>query len=219
MTFQKCIYSHIHVYTSRKRFSKNMHNYGILTRYLVHTYHLLNHCAASVNTSVLFLSLISTIHRSLCPALPHHLAAGFRHPARAPQRPTRLVGHLDSQGPDSEFLVLAAGGMQALAVQVLNLKRPRLAVATDCAPVDRLQLDSWPVEVYRSTKGVTPGRPGLATASGQGLELELSLWPGPSVHGPALSAMRIPSQTAGLVSTSHKTRFDAIQVTKHNKTF
>ena len=124
-----------------------MHNNRIRTRYLVHTNHQPNHCAASVNTLVLFLSLISIMDRSLCSARPRHLAAGVGHPTRAPQRPTRLSGHLDSPGPDSEFLVLASGGMQALAVQVL--KRPGLAVepARDCAPVDRLQLYSWLVEV------------------------------------------------------------------------
>ena len=53
--------------------------------------------------------------------------------------------------------------------------------------------------------GVTPGRP---------LELELSLWPSWLVA--LASAMRVPSQTAGLISTSLKTRFDAIA--KHNKT-
>ncbi len=45
-----------------------------------------------------------------------------------------------------------------------------------------------------STKEVTPGRP---------LELELSLRP--SVLVTRASAMQVPSQTAGLVSTSHKT--------------
>ena len=131
-----------------------MHNNRIRTRYLVHTNHQLNHCAASVNTLVLFLSLISTIHRSLCPARPCHLAAaGVGYPARAPPRPTRLSGHLESPGPDSEFLVLALGGIQARAFQVFNLKLKLLglsravAPASDCTPVDRLQLDSWPVEV------------------------------------------------------------------------
>ena len=91
-----------------------MHNNRIRTRYLVHTNHQLNHCAVSVNTLVLFLSLISTVHRSLCPARPRHLAAaGVENPARAQPRPTRLSGHLDCPGPDSEFLVLAASGMQA----------------------------------------------------------------------------------------------------------
>ena len=128
-----------------------MHNNRIQTRYLVHTNHQLNHCAASVNTLVLFLSLISTIHRSLCPARQRHLAAaGAGYPVRAPQRPTRLSGHLDSPGPDSEFLVLAPGGMQARAFQVLKplgLARAVAPATSDCAPVDRLQLDSWPVEV------------------------------------------------------------------------
>jgi hypothetical protein len=128
-----------------------MHNNRIRTRYLVHTNHQLNHCAASVNTLVLFLSLISTIDRSLCPARPRHLAAaGVGYPALDFQRPWRLSGHLDSPGPDSEFLVLAPGGMQARAFQVLKQLRLALAVApaSDCAPVDRLQQDSWPVEVH-----------------------------------------------------------------------
>ena len=127
-----------------------MHNNRIRTRYLVHTNHQLNHCAASVNTLVLFLSLISTIHRSLCPALQRHLAAaGVGYQALAPPRPTRLSGHLESQGPDWEFLVLAPGGIQARAFQALKLLELARAVApaSDCAPVDRLQLDSWQVEV------------------------------------------------------------------------
>ena len=111
----------------------------------MHTNHQLNHCAASVKTLVLFLSLIGTTDRSLCPARPRHLAAaGVGYQARAPPRPTRLSGHLDS-----EFLVLAPGGIQARAFQVLKplgLARA-VAPASDCAPVDRLQLDSWPVEV------------------------------------------------------------------------
>ena len=57
--------------------------------------------------------------------------------------------HLESPGPDSEFLVLAPGGIQARAFQVLKLLGLARAVApaSDCAPVDRLQLDNWPVEV------------------------------------------------------------------------
>ena len=66
-----------------------------------------------------------------CSARPRHLAAasdtsepGVGNPARAQAaaqpRPTRLSGHLDCQGPDSTFLVLAASGMQARAVQVLK---------------------------------------------------------------------------------------------------
>ena len=125
-----------------------MHNNRIRTRYLVHTNHQLNHCAVSVNTLVLFLSLISTIDRSLCPARQRHLAAaGVGNPARAQPHPTRLLGHLDCPGPDSEFLVLAASGMQAWAVLVLKPLRLAVAPASDCSPVDRLQLDSWPVEV------------------------------------------------------------------------
>ena len=129
-----------------------MHNNRIRTRYLVHTNHQLNHCAASVNTLLLFLSLISTIHRSLCPAQAsqrHLAAAGVGYPALDFQRPTRLSGHLDSPGPDSEFLVLAPGGIQSRAFQVLKPLGLARAVgpASDCAPVDRLQLDSWPVEV------------------------------------------------------------------------
>ncbi len=68
----------------------------------------------------------------------------------ARRRPTRLLGHLDSPGPDSEFLVLAPGGMQARAFQFLKplgLARAVAPATSDCAPVDRLQLDSWPVEV------------------------------------------------------------------------
>ena len=87
-----------------------MHNNRIRTRYLVHTNHQLNHCAASVNTLVLFLSLISTIDRSLCPDRPRHLAAaGVGYPVLAPPRPTRLLGYLDCPGHDSDFLVLATG--------------------------------------------------------------------------------------------------------------
>jgi hypothetical protein len=151
MTFQKHIYSHTHVYTSTKRFWKNMHSNRIWTRYIVHTNHQLNHCAASVNTLVLFLSLISTIHKSLCPARPlrHLAAAGVGYPARAQPRATRFSGHLESPGPDLEFLVQAPVGIQARAFQVLKLIGLARAVppASDCAPVDRLQLDSWQVEV------------------------------------------------------------------------
>ncbi len=77
------------------------------------------------------------------------VAAGVGYPALAQPRPTRLSGHLESPGPDSEFLVLAPGGIQALAFQVLKLLGLARAVApaSDCAPVDKLQLDSWPVEV------------------------------------------------------------------------
>ncbi len=127
-----------------------MHNNRIRIRYLVHTDHQLNHCAASVNILVLFLSLISTIDRSLCPARQRHLAAaGVGYSALALPRLTRLSGHLDSPGPDSEFLVLAPGGIQSRAFQVLKPLGLARAVgpASDCAPVDRLQLDSWPVEV------------------------------------------------------------------------
>ncbi len=117
----------------------------------MHTNNQLNHCAASVNKLVLFLSLIKTIDRSLGPDRPRHLvaAAGVGYPARAPQRPTRLSGHLESPGPDLEFLVLAPGDIQARIFHVLNLLGLARAVApaSDCAPVDRLQLDSWPVEV------------------------------------------------------------------------
>ncbi len=127
-----------------------MHNNRIRTRYLMHTSHQLNRCAASVNTLVLYLSLISTTDRSLCPARPRHLAAaGVRYPARAPPRPTRLSGHLESPGPDSEFLILAPSGIHARAFQVLMLLGLARAVApaSDCTPVDRCTFSGSPPTV------------------------------------------------------------------------
>ena len=82
----------------------------------------------------------------------------------------------------------------------------------DCSPVEKhLQAVARQLAgrlgSAMNLKGVrvTPGRP---------LELELSLWPSWLVA--LASAMRVPSQTAGLISTRLKTRFDAIA--KHNKT-
>ena len=82
----------------------------------------------------------------------------------------------------------------------------------DCSPVEKhlqavaRQLAGRSAMNLKGVRlGVTPGRP---------LELELSLWPSWLVA--LASAMRVPSQTAGLISTSLKTRFDAIA--KHNKT-
>ena len=80
----------------------------------------------------------------------------------------------------------------------------------DCSPVEKhLQAVARQLagRSAMNLKGVqvTPGRP---------LELELSLWPSWLVA--LASAMRVPSQTAGLISTSLETRFDAIA--KHNKT-
>ena len=59
---------------------------GIRTRNLMCSNLQLYHCAASGNTSVPFLALITTIDRNLCPARPRHLAAGVGHPARGPPR-------------------------------------------------------------------------------------------------------------------------------------
>ncbi len=42
-----------------------MHNYGIRTRNLVHTFHWHYHCTVSVNTSVLFIPWTGTIYISL----------------------------------------------------------------------------------------------------------------------------------------------------------
>lgn len=75
------------------------------------------------------------------------------------------------------------------------LKWPGLAVAQDCSPVENhLQAAAGQVTVGRS-KCSEAGRP---------LELELSLLP--SVLVAKACAMRVPSQTAGLVSTSLKFR-------------
>ena len=80
----------------------------------------------------------------------------------------------------------------------------------DCSPIEKhLQAVARQLagRSAMNLKGVrvTPGRP---------LELELSLWPSWLVA--LVSAMRVPSQTAGLISTRLKTRFDTIA--KHNKT-
>ncbi len=68
-------------------FRKIIHKWEIQTRDLVHTFLTSNHYAASVNISVLLLSLTKIIYKNHCTARQCHLAAGFRHLERAPQRP------------------------------------------------------------------------------------------------------------------------------------
>ncbi len=75
-------------------FRKNVHNWGIRTHDLVHTFHTSNHYAASINISVLQLSWTKIIYKNHCTARQLHLAAGAGHPARAQQRPQHLPGHL-----------------------------------------------------------------------------------------------------------------------------
>ncbi len=75
-------------------FRKIMHNLGILTDDLVHTFLTSNHYAASVNILVLLLSLTKIIYKNHCNARQRYLAAGVGHPARAPQRLPHLPGHL-----------------------------------------------------------------------------------------------------------------------------
>ncbi len=88
-----------------------MHNCAIRTNDLCKS----NHYAESVKPLVLLLSLTTTIYKSHsgCIARQHHLAAGVGHPARAPPRPPRLQGQLDSLGPDSEVPVLPVAAAPA----------------------------------------------------------------------------------------------------------
>ncbi len=108
MLLHSRIYAYIRVYKIFKTMSKIVHYYGIQTSNLVHTSRRLSHYAASVNTSELLSYLIRIICNNLCTPSSRHLAAGVGHPARPPQRPSRLAVHLDSPGPDSEVLVLPA---------------------------------------------------------------------------------------------------------------
>ncbi len=71
-------------------FKKIMHNWGIQTHDLVHTFSTSNHYAASVNISVLLLSMIKILYKNHCTAWPRHLAAGFGHQVQAQQRPPHL---------------------------------------------------------------------------------------------------------------------------------
>ena len=87
-------------------FRKIIHKWEIQTRDLVHTFLTSNHYAASVNISVLLLSLTKIIYKNHCTALPRHLAAGVGHPVRAQPRPPHLPGHLTRRALTSEVLVL-----------------------------------------------------------------------------------------------------------------
>ena len=77
-------------------------------------------------------------------------------------------------------------------------------MAQDCSPVEKhLQA------VARQLAGRSAvNLKGVQVTLGRPLELELSLWPSGLVA--LASAMRVWSETAGLISTSLKTRFDAI---------
>ena len=83
-------------------------------------------------------------------------------------------------------------------------------MAQDCSPVEKhLQV----VARHLASRSAVNLK-GVQVTLGRPLELEeLSLWPSGLVA--LASAMRVPSQTAGLISTSLKTLFDAIA--KHNK--
>ena len=95
------------VYTSFKNILKYVYNCRLRTRRgnLVHTFSRHYHSgyryagAASVNTSVLLLSLIRIICNSLR-GTPQssHLAAGVGNPTRPPNRPPRLSGALGFPG-------------------------------------------------------------------------------------------------------------------------
>ena len=141
-----------------------------------------------------------------------------RDPPRHPRRPWRrrhgpsgslglpgpwLGSPARASGPDSDVIVV-------LVLTGRQFWSGRPAVVQDCSPIEKhLQAVARQLagRSAMNLKGVrvTPGRP---------LELELSLWPSWLVA--LASAMRVPSQTAGLISTRLKTRFDAIA--KHNKT-
>ena len=62
-----------------------MHNCGIRTRNLVHTFRSQYHYAASVNTSVLQMSVIRLIFNRPCSPRSRHLAAGVGHTVRDQQ--------------------------------------------------------------------------------------------------------------------------------------
>ena len=139
--------------------------------------------------------------------------AAHRRRVRGPQRPRAgddvtgmgLPRHLDSPGPDSEDLTRVPASASR---RHAGDKQFWCGQDWQCNPVEkRLQAAAGQLAGRSAVKGVTPGRP---------LELELALWPSVLAVRPGASAIRAPSQTAGLVSTSHKTRFHAIA--KHNKT-
>jgi hypothetical protein len=78
------------IYTYIQIFKKIMHNYGIRTSNLVHTFRRHYHCTASVNTSVFrfFFDCEYIVQVVLSPH-SRHLVAGVGHPALDPRRRPR----------------------------------------------------------------------------------------------------------------------------------
>ncbi len=148
-----------------------MHNWRIWTHDLMHTFRTSNHYAASVNISVLLLSLTKIIYKNHCTDWPRHLAAGVEHPAaRAPQRPPTPSRSLGPAGPDSEVLVLpVAAAAPASQWHAGSLKLPWLAVAPDCTQVEKhLQAAAGQLAGRSAMNRYEGGHSGLATASGTG---------------------------------------------------
>ena len=155
-----------------------MHNCGIRTSNLVHTFSSHYHYAASVDTSVLQMSVTRFIFNRPCSPRAHsrHLTAGVGHTVRdQPQRPRRpWLGHrrpgppLGSPshrawrasdwhvGTHWQAVFEAAGGSAAWL---------KPGWASCCWPVGRSKC----IEHILEYEGVTPGRP-----LGRGRQLDLS---------------------------------------------
>ena len=156
-----------------------MHNCGIRTSNLVHTFHSHYHYAASVDTLVLQMSVTRFIFNRPCSPRAHsrHLTAGVGHTVRdQPQRPRRpWLGHrrpgppLGSPSPG----VPVTGTLAPTGRQFWSGRSQYRLTEARLRNICRLLLAGWPVEVQwthsLSTKGVTPGRP-----LGRGRQLDLS---------------------------------------------
>ena len=184
-----------------------MHNCGIRTRNLVHTFRSHYHYAASVNTSVLQMSVIRVIFNRPCSPRSRHLAAGVGHTARdQPQRQPRPWhcrpgpprGNPSPGVPKARWHPLA-GSFEAAGGSAAWLKPGWGTFAGCCWPVGQSKCSEHIAWVRRGHSRPATG-PRQATGS------FIRSWP--SVL--AARVMWVPSQTAGLVSTSYKTRFDAI---------
>ena len=142
-----------------------MHNCGIQTSNLVHTFRSHYHYAASVDTSVLQMSVTRFIFNRPCSPRAHsrHLTAGVGHTVRdQPQRPRRpWLGHrrpgppLGSPSPGVPVTVtgtLAPTGRQFL--------KRLVAVPPDWSPVEPVAAGQLAgrsaLNTYLSTKGSLP---------------------------------------------------------------